>query len=100
MMKPPFILSGCTIRVIYHRDFCNRLFDRLQNMLYLLHCISRKNHFAALFALHAGNILDNDNAVLELYRVDRRAGLHFAFAEQTNHKHTALTARTGQSVCQ
>ena len=99
-MKTPFILSGCTIRVIYHRDFCNRLFDRLQNMLYLLHCISGQNHFAALFALHAGNILDNDNAVLELYRVDRRAGLHFAFAEQTNHKHTALTARTGQSVCQ
>ena len=69
-------------------------------MLYLFHCVSGQNHFAALFALHAGNIFDNNNAVLELYRVNRRAGLHFAFAEQTNHKHTALTARTSQNVCQ
>ena len=73
------------IREVDHGNFSNSLFDRLQNALYLLHCIGRQHDFTALFALHAGNIFDNHNAVLQLHRVNGRAGLHFALAEKASH---------------
>ena len=78
----------CTIRKVHNSDLCHGLFDRLQDVLYLLHRVRRQNDLAALFALQARHVLDDHNTVLQLNRVNGRAGLHFALAEKAGHNHS------------
>ena len=80
----------CTIRKVHNSDLRHSLFDRLQDVLYPRHRVSRQNRLAALFALQTRHVLDDHDTVLQLNRVNGRARLHFALAKWASHFRTSF----------
>ena len=73
-------------RLIFHNgDFGHGCLAFVQNLFDLLQRCAGVDHFAALGAFQAGDVLDNDDAVFQFCHVSGVAGDHVAFAVKTIH---------------
>ena len=77
--------GGLWSAYVNYSNFSGRLLCTLQNLLDLFNRVSGKDCLAALRALQAGDVFNDNDAISELYRVDSRVRLHFAFADKTSH---------------